>query len=107
MKTKKDYKGLQTISDNYRLSADKYNIILQEREIVTGKGTRELTKSKVGDSRWSNIAYFNNPQHALEYVIDKEIRENWVNDLKKMVDKINELKNMIAGLKLKTPLDHV
>jgi hypothetical protein len=89
------------ISEKYRLDSDKYNIILQEKQIVKGERGRELSVSKVGDTYWLNIAYFSTPKNALHYIIENEIKEFWVEDLKEVVKKMGELHKMVLKLELK------
>jgi hypothetical protein len=98
MKTKRKSNIFQ-VSDKYRLDSDKLNIILQEKQIVTGNGQKKLTVSQVGDIHWINVAYFSTPKSALEYIILKEIKDSWVTDLKEVVKKIDELTKLINGIK--------
>ncbi len=79
----------------YRLSADSLNIILQEKK-----------HSKKGIDSWSNIAFFSNPKNALDYIMEKEIREVWVDDLKQVVKGMERLHKAIDNLKLQ-PLPQV
>jgi len=93
------------VMDKYRLSADAMNIILQEKQVI--KGTGKPTKREVGDIYWSNIAFFSNPQNALKYIIEKEIRELWVEDLKEVVKRVDKLEKMVAGIHLDLSLKAV
>ena len=84
--------------NKYRLSADSMNIILQEKQTITGTGKKKPTIRKVGDTYWSNIAFFSNPGNALNYIIEKEIRELWVEDLKEVVKRVTKLEKMVEGI---------
>ncbi len=106
MRIKKVRKEVEYMN-KYKLSADPTNIILQEKQIVTGEGKRPLTKSKVGDINWLNIAYFANPHTALKYIIEKEIRESWVEDLKELSEKVSQLEKAIHDLSLDLSPDNL
>jgi hypothetical protein len=82
--------------DKYRLSSDSLNIILQEKQTV--KAGKRPTKREVGEVYWDNIAYFSSPGNALKYIVEKEIRESWVMDLKEVIKRIDILEKMIAGI---------
>ena len=86
--------------NKYRLSADSNNIILQEKQTITGEGKKKPTIRQVGDTYWSNIAFFSSPKNALKYIIEKEIRELWVEDLKEVVKRMEKLEKMVAGITL-------
>jgi len=88
------------VMNKYRLSADSMNIILQEKQTITGTGKKKPTIRQVGDTYWSNIAFFGNPKSALKYIIEKEIRELWVEDLKEVVKRMDKLEKMVAGIPL-------
>uniref|UniRef100_A0A6M3LLH9 Uncharacterized protein n=1 Tax=viral metagenome TaxID=1070528 RepID=A0A6M3LLH9_9ZZZZ len=84
--------------NKYRLSADSMNIILQEKQTITGIGKKKPTIRKVGDTYWNNIAFFSSPKNALQYIIEKEIRELWVEDLKEVVKRVTKLEKMVEGI---------
>lgn len=69
--------------EKYRIGADSLQIILME---------------KYHNKKPINIAYFSNPKSALDYIIDKEIRESWVEDLKEVVKGMDRLHNAIQQL---------
>jgi hypothetical protein len=98
MRAKKEFEFM----NKYKLSSDPLNIILQEKRTVTGTGKKKPTVRKVGDVFWSNIAYFSTPENALKYVIQKEIKESWVDDLKELVKEVSKLEKMIDGLSFKS-----
>ena len=80
-----------SIGDKYKLSADSLNIILQEKSVT----------KKTGKEYWVNIAYFSSWENALEWVVDKDIREAWVKDLEYVVKEVARLEKMIEGLRSK------
>ena len=86
------------VMNKYRLTADPMNIILQEKQTITGEGKKKPTIRKVGDTYWKNIAFFSNPKEALKYIIEKEIRELWVEDLKELVKEVSKLEKMIDAI---------
>jgi len=88
------------VMNKYRLTADPMNIILQEKQTITGEGKKKPTIRKVGDIYWTNIAFFSNPKNALKYIIEKEIRELWVEDLKEVVKCMDKLEKMVEGITL-------
>jgi len=94
------------VMNKYRLTADSMNIILQEKQTVAGT-KKTPTIRKVGDIYWNNIAFFSNPKNALNYIIEKEIRELWVEDLKKVVKRMDKLEKMVAGITLDLSLKDV
>jgi hypothetical protein len=86
------------VMNKYRISADPMNIILQEKQTITGEGKKKPTVRKVGDTYWSNIAFFSNPKEALKYIIEKEIRELWVDDLKEVVKRMDKFEKIVADI---------
>ena len=96
MRTKKakEPKELEFM-DKYKLTADAYNIILQEK----------YHNKKQDTIGWQNIAYFSNPTNALDYVIENEIREAWVDDLKAVIKEMGKLYESIRGINSNLPGD--
>ena len=97
----------EVVMNKYKLSADSMNIILQEKQTITGEGKKKPTISKIGDTYWNNIAFFSCPKAALDYIIEKEIRELWVEDLKEVVKRVTKLEKMVGGIPLDLSLKHV
>ena len=95
------------VMNKYRLSADSMNIILQEKQTITGTGKKKPTIREVGDTYWNNIAFFSNPKAALNYIIEKEIRELWVEDLKEVVKRVIKLEKLVVGVTLDLSLKDV
>jgi len=86
------------VMNKYRLSADSNNIILQEKQTITGTGKKKPIIRKIGDTYWNNIAFFSNPKNALKFIIEKEIKELWVEDLKEVVKRMDKLEKMVVGI---------
>uniref|UniRef100_A0A6M3KDW2 Uncharacterized protein n=2 Tax=viral metagenome TaxID=1070528 RepID=A0A6M3KDW2_9ZZZZ len=95
------------VMNKYRLSADSNNIILQEKQTIIGTGKKKPTVRAIGDTYWNNIAFFANPKNALTYIIEEEIRELWVEDLKEVVKRMEKLEKIVAGIPLDLSSEHV
>jgi len=76
------------VNNKYRITSDALNIILQV------KGYRKETKEEY----WKNEAYFSSYQSAFKYLVDSEIKATGLPDLKTVLDKIDELYQLINGL---------
>ena len=101
MRTKKARKEKEVeVMNKYRIMADPLNIILQEKKVITGEGRGRPTQKEKGTEYWNNIAFFSNPKNALDYIIEKEIKESWVDDLKEVVKGMDKLYQAIQGIKL-------
>jgi len=99
MRTKRTGKEVEFMN-KYRLTADPLNIILQEKKTIIGEGRGRPTTRQVGEEYWNNIAFFATPKGVLKYVIEKEIRESWVVDLKEVVKGMDKLYKAIQDIKL-------
>jgi hypothetical protein len=88
------------VMNKYRLTADPMNIIVQEKKTIKGEGRGRPTTRQIGEEYWNNIAFFATPKGALNYVIEKEIRESWVDDLKEVVKGTDKLYKAISKLSL-------
>lgn len=76
------------IGDKFKVESDGLNVTVSRREVAKGDG----------NTRWRAIAYFGTVQNALEYLVDLEINETGLADLKTVVGKVEELKVLIKGL---------
>lgn len=81
------------LSDKYKIQAIDYmNVTLMEyRE----PGVHPVTKIKAKEGKWVTVSYHPNLEKAYESLVDKEINETGLSDIKSVVDKIQELKNYI------------
>ena len=87
------------IGENYKIESDSMNITLSRRNVVKGEKGRPAVKA-VGESYWTNLAYFANVKQALKYLVDNEIRDTGFNDLATVSAKIDELYKLIINLKV-------
>ena len=87
------------IGENYKIESNDLNVILLTKKTITGKGTMRPTKKAVGEEYWIPIAYFATVKHALNYLVDHEIRGTGFTDLESITAKIDQLHNLIQNLK--------
>ncbi len=81
------------INKNYKIESDELNVTLFKRS------TRGEKAKNPGAECWTPIAFYSTPENALKGLIDLEIKGTGMIDLEKVVEKINELKADIRGLK--------
>jgi hypothetical protein len=74
------------IGANYQLEGDNLNITLSKR----------LVSKRTGEPYWSAIAWFMTLKGALTYLVDLEVSETKLTDLKTVVEKQDELYNLIG-----------
>lgn len=78
------------IGAKYKIeSPDSMNVTLYRKEIV-----------KKGGIRWRAIAYFATPANALKYLVDQEVKETGLKELRVVVEKIDELYRLVDSLQL-------
>lgn len=82
------------LTDTYRITSDKLNIILEEKfEKRDGKGKNaQLT----GEFDYRPIAYFRELKHLADSLVKREIINSDVTNLYDIVYKVDELRNAIA-----------
>jgi len=78
------------IGDKYKIESDSFNVSLYKS--VNVKKTRGI--------RWQPIAYFANVTNALDHLVDLEIMETGLKDFRVVVEKQEELYQLIRSLKL-------
>jgi len=76
------------VNNKYRITSDPMNIILQ---------VKSVNKTREGN-HWRNEAFFSSYQSAFRYLVDSEIKATGLPDLKTVLDKIDELYQLINGL---------
>lgn len=83
------------LTDTYRITSDKLNIILEEKfEKRGGKGKNaQLT----GEFDYRPIAYFRELKHLADSLVKREIINSDVTNLYDIVYKIDELKEEISN----------
>lgn len=74
------------INQNYKIESDNLNGILSKREV---------SKKLPGKERWRTDGHYSTCESALEALVDMEIRGTGLKDLKTLVSKIEELKEII------------
>lgn len=84
------------INENYKIESDNLNVTLYEKRII--KGEKGKASKRKGESVWDAIAYYSCPENALKGLVRNEITGTGMKDLKTVVDKINDLDNMIKRL---------
>jgi len=77
------------IGGKYKVESDSLNVTLSKKEIA----------KKTGFIRWRPIAYFSHLSDALDYLVDLEVKETGLKDLRVIVEKQKELYQLIEGLK--------
>ena len=81
------------INENWRLVSEELNVTLQRRKVYE-KGKNQ------GQEYWTNVAYCHTPQDALKYLVNREVMGDGMEDLQTVCDKLDELYQMIDGLKI-------
>jgi hypothetical protein len=91
------------VNENYKIGSDKYNIILYERRAITGtqRNPNRVSKGQIGDTRWKAIGYYSSSKNALCGMVDHEIMKTGLTDIQTVLDKIDELEEVIKGLQLR------
>jgi hypothetical protein len=80
-----------SIGKDYRIGADAMNIIIWERH----EGKR---KTAIGKDIWKEAGYFATVQHALNYLVENEVKKTELKDLITVCKKIDEVKSLIHSL---------
>lgn len=78
------------IGDKYKIESDSLNVTLYRAA---------TNPRKPGVKTWDAIGYFSKPQHALQHLVDLEVRETSMADLKTVCQKMEELHRLITTLK--------
>lgn len=91
--------GIILCDGKYKVVADSHNIILQVSKVVTGNSRGRKTKvENIGKIRYSNIGYFGDPRHALEYLGIHGVKDTGMKDLKIVCDKLDEIDKSIKAI---------
>jgi hypothetical protein len=101
------------VGENYKLEADKLNIILLGKSQPTDEKTLERMKKmretrfgikeeseeiddrEIKEKGWHVEGYFGNLSNALKYLLDIEVKKSDLLDLQFIVKKINEVEKTI------------
>ena len=78
------------IGEKYKIESDSLNVTLYR----AAKNPR-----KPGVKTWDAIAYFSNPHNALQYLVELEVMDTGMANLKTVCQKIDELYRLINTLK--------
>jgi hypothetical protein len=78
------------IGDKYKVESDTLNVTLYYKQ-------KPRKSSEV--ERWRPFAYFSSPKCALKHLINLEVMETGLTDLKSVVEKIDELYRLVDTLK--------
>ena len=77
------------IGKQYKIEADSLNIILYRKK-------KRL--SKEGKEGWERMGYFATVPNALRGLVNQEVRDTDLKDMKTIVNKLNELEGLIKTL---------
>jgi len=73
----------------YKIESDSLNVTLSKK----GKNR------KTGTETWKICGYFSSPKFALNHLVNLEVMETGMADITTVVQKIEELRKLIQGLK--------
>jgi hypothetical protein len=79
------------LSEDYQLTSDKYQYILQERKIA------EKGKQK-GKERWDNVGYYSKLNQALESYIDMRVKDSDNNSVAGLLSYLKEITKEVKAL---------
>ena len=71
------------LTDDYRLTTDAYNYILQKRRVIQDEESENF-----GKESWSNVSYHGRFKDVISKLIDLEIKQSDVTDLQELEDLI-------------------
>ena len=84
------------INEKYGLKADVLNYIL-----VENKPVKDEESKRYGQDNWVVVAYVSDLKGALTYLVDKEVREVDLFNVKTIIEAIDNLKEDIKKLHFK------
>ena len=79
------------IGTEYKIESDSLNLMLRKKT-ASGKG-------------WTTLGYFQTFRYLLEWMVDNDIRGNGVDDVIKIVKRLDELYALIETMRNFTPTD--
>lgn len=78
------------LHDDYRITTDKYQYVLQERRIVKeGKAA--------GEEAWDIIGYYSKLEHALERFVDIRVKSSDLTSIKELIDLQRKLRKEVRS----------
>lgn len=99
------------ISDNYIITTDgSRNIILNQRiykpiyeklTVINKDGEEEIKSVKIGEERTDNfkvIGYYSNLEHLFNAIVDRQLIEDGMEDLGKVMEVLKDVRENIKNL---------
>ena len=80
------------VGKQFKIESDELNVTLYQKYTA-------LTGKKKGEVCWRPIAYLGTVQSALKHLVDLNLRESGLRDLRTVVKKQQEIYDLIASLK--------
>ena len=84
------------INEKYQIKGDILNYIIQENKPV-----KDEESENYGKPNWVTVAYCSNIAMCLKYLVDKEVLETDLVDLKTVINAIENLKKDLDNLHFK------
>jgi len=84
---------LLNIDEDYRITSDNYNFVLQKRNDVKDKDTGEIV-----DELWRNKTYHNKVSKALDAYMDIKMRESKKRSWPSFIKEVKDLEKKIGTL---------
>jgi len=78
------------VGKKYKVESDSMNVTVSEKKVNQKKGTEY----------WASIAFFSTVKGALNYLVNLEVKNTELKDLKSVDKRIDELEAIIGGLKV-------
>ena len=79
------------VGKDFRVETDELNVTVSRRSVAR-KG------AKAGEELWINEGYFGTLENALKYLVDRGVKETGLTDLKTVIKKQHELKDLVTQL---------
>lgn len=78
------------VGDKYKIESDSYNVIL----------LRKAVSKKTGAVRWKQTNFFGSIKDALVFLVELEVRETDLTDLKTVSEKLDEVLAVVRSLQI-------
>ena len=83
-------KAKMLVGKKYKVESDSMNVTVSEKKV----------NKKAGKEYWVSIAFFSTVKGALNYLVNLEVKNTELKDLKSVDKRIDELEVIIGGLKV-------
>lgn len=83
------------VNDKYKLKADNLNFIVLENKPV-----QDTNSNNYGKDNWVTVAYCSDIKHCLRFLVDKEVFDTELSDLKTILNAIESLKEDINRMNI-------